>query len=244
MIWFEAITSTNDVASWLAERGAAEGCLVVADAQTTGRGRVGRTWSSPPGGGIYASVLLRPSAHAVPLLTIAAGVALAEGIGTASGLHVCVKWPNDIYVESPTVSSGGRKLAGILAETGGSGPGRQHVTVGFGINVRSATHPAEVASRATAIEVEVSRSVDRGLVLAECLAVLWERYEQLQRDDAGDVVAAWRRHAGATFGRRVEWERAGRVLQGVAENIDDTGALVVRTAGGLVRVISGEVRWV
>jgi BirA family transcriptional regulator, biotin operon repressor / biotin---[acetyl-CoA-carboxylase] ligase len=243
VIWFETITSTNDVASWLADREAAEGCLVIADTQTAGRGRVGRTWSSPPGGGIYASVLLRPPAHAVPLVTIAAGVALAEGIAAASGLRPSVKWPNDIYVEVPAVSSGGRKLAGILAESG-SGPGGQHVIVGFGVNLRAATHPADVAARATAIEVEVNRPVDRGLVLVECLAHLWERYQQLRGHKAARVVAAWRRHAAATLGRRVEWESAGVVCQGTVENIDETGALMVRTAAGLVRVISGDVRWV
>jgi BirA family biotin operon repressor/biotin-[acetyl-CoA-carboxylase] ligase len=110
------------------------------------------------------STIMRPAAHAVSLLTIAAGVALADGIQAATGLQPQLKWPNDVYMD-------GRKLAGILAEAGTSAAGVQHVVVGCGVNLMPAAYPADVAARATSIETELGRPVDRGLLLVECLAV-------------------------------------------------------------------------
>jgi len=234
ILWYQNVSSTNDVAGVLAERGAPEGCVVVANAQSAGRGRLGRSWASPPGAGLYVSAILRPKPEA-PLLTIAAGVAVAEGIQSATGLAVDLKWPNDAFV-------GGRKVAGILAEANSSAAGA-YVIVGFGINIMPAAYPSDVAVRATSIEGELGRAVDRGLLLSECLASLSGRYVDLQQGRAADVAAAWRLRAAATFGRRVQGDVGGVVLHGVAENLDDTGALLVRTAGGVARVTAGEVTW-
>jgi BirA family biotin operon repressor/biotin-[acetyl-CoA-carboxylase] ligase len=234
VLWYASVSSTNDVAGVLADSGAPEGCVVVANAQSAGRGRQGRTWVSPPGAGLYVSALLRPKEDA-SLLTIAAGVAVAEGIQRATGLAVALKWPNDAFV-------GQRKVAGILAEANSSEAG-PYVIVGFGINVMPAAYPPDVAVRATSLEGELGRGVDRGLLLAECLGRLATRYADLQCGHAGDVTGAWRRRAAATFGRRVRGEVNGVVVEGVAENIDETGALVVRTAGGLARITAGEVIW-
>ena len=234
--WYDEIGSTNDVATTAAEAGAPEGLVVAANAQSTGRGRVGRSWSSPPGAGLYVSVVLRPQGPALQLLTIAAGLAIAEGVHAASALDTCVKWPNDVYV-------GSRKLAGILAEAGSSAGAVDHVVLGFGINILRAALPPDVAARATSIESELGRAVDRGLVLAECLAALWNRYAMLRGDDAADVIAGWRRRAATHMGRVVEWDAEGGVREGRAEDIDATGALLVRVGDQIVRVISGEVRW-
>jgi BirA family biotin operon repressor/biotin-[acetyl-CoA-carboxylase] ligase len=236
LCWYDEIGSTNDVATTAAEAGAPEGFVVAANAQSTGRGRVGRSWSSPPGAGLYVSVVLRPQGSALQLLTIAAGLAIAEGVHAASGVDTCVKWPNDVYV-------GSRKLAGILAEAGSSAGAVDHVVLGFGINILRAAFPPDVAARATSIESELGRVVDRGLVLAECLAALWNRYAMLRRDDAADVIAAWRRRAATHMGRVVEWDAESGVREGRAADIDATGALLVRVADQIVRVISGEVRW-
>jgi len=235
--WHEEVGSTNDLAAAAAEAGASEGLVVVANAQSTGRGRVGRSWSSPPGAGLYVSVVLRPAGPALRLLTIAAGVAIAEGIHAASGLETSVKWPNDVHV-------GSRKLAGILAEAGSSSGAVDHVVLGFGINVRRASYPPDVAARATSIESELGRDVDRGLVLAECLAALSSRYSMLQSGAAGDVIEAWKKRATVHMGRAVEWNDERGSRHGRAEDIDATGALLVRVGDQVVRVISGEVRWV
>jgi BirA family transcriptional regulator, biotin operon repressor / biotin---[acetyl-CoA-carboxylase] ligase len=231
VVWYPQLSSTSDVAGALAEEGAGEGLVVIADMQTAGRGRLGRMWASPPGAGIYASVVLRPTPQAARLLTLAAGVAVAEGIAEATGLQSELKWPNDVHCA-------GRKLAGILAERGAD-----HVVLGFGVNVLQAMYPAEVRSRATSIELELGRPVDRALVLAECLAALAARYGDLNDGREGAVMAAWRSRAASMLGRRVEWDVAGASQHGLAERVDEDGALLVRTENGLVRVISGEVRW-
>lgn len=236
VLWYAEVGSTNDVAASLAERGEPEGSVVVADAQSAGRGRHGRAWASPPGAGLYMSIVMRPGAHAVALLTIAAGVALADGIQAATGLQPQLKWPNDVY-------SSGRKLAGILAEAGTSAAGVQHVVLGCGINLMPAAYPADVAARATSIESELGRPIDRGLLLVECLAALHGRYSQLQSRAHAAVISCWRDRAATMFGRRVEWDVAGVTRHGVAEDIDDTGALLVRAGTSRARVISGEVRW-
>ena len=235
VLWYPDVSSTNDLAAALAERGTAEGCVVVANAQSAGRGRQGRSWASPPGAGLYVSTVLRPAEHALPLLTIAAGVAMAEGIQSATGLVPDVKWPNDVFV-------GGRKAAGVLAEATSSAAGT-YVALGFGINVSPAAYPPDVAARATNLEGELGRAVDRGLLLAECLCSLAARYQDLARGRVDAVVEAWRGRAASTLGRRVQWNAAGAGLHGVAENIDEDGALVVRTSTGLGRVTAGEVRW-
>ena len=241
--WYAEVASTNDLASALAEHGVAEGAVVIADAQTAGRGRHGRRWSSPAGSGLYVSVLLRPHVHTMPLLTIGAGVAVVEGIHAATGLMPALKWPNDVLI--PAALKGcAAKLAGILVEASSFGDGALHGCVlGFGINVSPASYPADVAARATSLERELGRTVDRGTLLVECLAALDARYDDLQCGRAAGVLDRWRAYARPTLGRVVECDTRNGVQKGVAENLDESGALLVRTGDGTVRVISGEVRW-
>jgi BirA family biotin operon repressor/biotin-[acetyl-CoA-carboxylase] ligase len=236
--WFSEVTSTNDIVATLADAGAAEGAVVAADAQNAGRGRFGRDWASPHGAGIYASVLFRPQPSALRLVTIAAGVALADGIRAATGLTLHLKWPNDLVADGSLT----RKVAGILAEGGAAPDGSPWVVLGFGINVLSASLPRDVVTRASSLEQELGRQVDRGLVFAECLAALAERYRKLQEGAAALVVADWRLRAAATLGRSVEWND-GTTRRGVAEDVDEHGSLIIRTGTGTVRIISGELRW-
>jgi len=233
--WYEHVGSTNDIAMTAAADGAPEGMVVAANAQSSGRGRLGRVWASPPGAGLYVSLVLRPPREAMPLITIAAGAAVAGGIEAATGLATSLKWPNDVYV-------GIRKLAGILAEAGSS-PLGEHVVVGCGINVQRASLPPDVAARATSIEGELGKPVDRGLLLTECLAAFSDHYQTLQQGTYEAIVSAWRARATPHMGRRVEWDEAAGVQQGIVHDIDARGALLVRADGRVVRVISGEVRW-
>jgi BirA family biotin operon repressor/biotin-[acetyl-CoA-carboxylase] ligase len=235
--WYSEVASTNDVAAALADAGAAEGTVVAADAQSAGRGRLGRQWASPRGAGLYVSFVLRPGADVARLVTIAAGVAVCEGVRAATGLMPDVKWPNDALVA-------GRKVAGILAEAGAADGALQHVVLGVGINVGQAAYPPDIASIATSLEAELGRSVDRGLVFAEVLSAFAHRYAELQQGRKAAVIEAWRHLARVTLGRKVEWESAAGSRQGVARDIDETGALVVDVADGATRVIAGAVRWV
>jgi BirA family biotin operon repressor/biotin-[acetyl-CoA-carboxylase] ligase len=150
-----------------------------------------------------------------------------------------LKWPNDIVTDGTAAS---RKVGGILAEGGAESDGQPWVVLGFGINVLSASLPREVMDRATSLEHELGRTVDRGLVLAECLAALSHRYGQLQDGHGGAVVADWRAHAAATLGRAVEWND-GVVHRGIARDVDEHGALMIQTDRGVVTIISGELQW-
>jgi BirA family biotin operon repressor/biotin-[acetyl-CoA-carboxylase] ligase len=239
--WLPSVGSTMDIVQQAAERGAPEGLVVVADEQTSGRGRRGRVWSSPPGAGRYVSFLFRPPIHpaesaALGLLTLAAGVAVRAAIGHASGLHPTLKWPNDVMI-------GRRKLAGILAEGLSVGSPAQAVVLGIGINLLAASHPGEVADRATSLESELGRAVDRALVLEELLVQVAEHYAHLVHGNVSQVLCEWRAAAPSAHGARVQWTASDGVRRGTAAGIDDTGALLVRTHAGVERIIGGEVQW-
>ena len=211
MYWLSSTGSTNDVAAHLAELGAAEGTTVVAEAQTSGRGRHGREWFSPAGAG---SVRL---GHSPAFERSAAGEEAQSG-GAAdarerrrhcrrhpqrqSGLPVEIKWPNDVMI-------GRRKLAGILAEAAAQAGVLQFIVLGFGINLHAAAYPAELAARATSIEAETGRSPDRALVLAEILASVAERYADLRAARFDAILSAWRRLApsAAICSHRVGFSR-------------------------------------
>jgi BirA family biotin operon repressor/biotin-[acetyl-CoA-carboxylase] ligase len=241
LYYYSETGSTNDVAAALAERGAPEGATVVAAAQTAGRGRLGRGWFSPPGAGLYVSVVIR-SPRAVPLLTIAGGVAVAEGIRAATGLPVGLKWPNDVVVESG-VPVTRRKIAGILAEASTGAEGVQHVILGFGINLRPAAYPPEIADRASSIETELGRVPDGGAVLAETLCVVAAYAAAVHAGAAASLLERWRALSPSARGVTVGWDTPDGERTGITAGIDDSGALLVRAGGGVERIISGEVRW-
>ena len=239
--FFSETGSTNDVASTFAENGAPEGTTVLASAQTAGRGRFGREWFSPPGAGLYVSLVCR-NARGAPLLTLAGGVGVADGIRAATGLPVEIKWPNDIVIGASGRTR--RKLAGILAEASTSAEGMQYMVLGFGINLRSAAYPPALANRATSLETELGRSVDDGIVLAETLAAFAAAFAQLVAGDQQTVLARWRALAPSARGATVECDAGGSRVRGTSAGIDDDGALLVRVSNRTERVISGEVVWV
>jgi BirA family biotin operon repressor/biotin-[acetyl-CoA-carboxylase] ligase len=241
-LYFETTGSTNDVAAALAVRDEAEGTVVMADAQTAGRGRRGNNWFSPPGAGLYVSVVLAPGRapsapeRAVALLTLSAGVALAEAIERTTGLAPAIKWPNDLLVD-------GRKLAGILAEgvilpAGGA---VTRVVLGYGINVSPASYPPELRDRATSLETELGRPIDRATLCAETLAAIAERYRDLLDARFDAILDAWRRRAPASRGVRVAWESRAGTRTGISAGVDDMGALLVRTGDEVERIVAGEV---
>lgn len=245
LLFFETVGSTNDVA---AARSASlsderrDGLVVVADAQTSGRGRHGHTWFSPAGSGLYVSVVLAPAtarvdpARAVTLLTLAAGVALAEGVEQAAGLRVDLKWPNDLQVSR-------RKLAGILAESSGTVAASDTVVVGYGINVRATACPPELGDRATSLESELGRAVDRHHLLAETLAALSRRYEDLLAGRFDAILDAWRNRSPSSRGARVSWNTPAGAQSGVTDGIDERGALLVRVSDRVERIVGGELTW-
>jgi BirA family transcriptional regulator, biotin operon repressor / biotin---[acetyl-CoA-carboxylase] ligase len=241
IVYFPSIGSTNDVAATLAIHNACEGAIVIADTQTAGRGRRGREWFSPPGSGLYVSIVLTPgrSRHggdrSTRLLTLTAGIALVEAVAIATGLPVDVKWPNDLYIAR-------RKLAGILAEAVGGGA-EEPIVLGYGINVGAAAYPTELRDRATSLESELGRQVDRALLLAESLASLARRYDDLLAGRFDAILDAWRARAPTAIGARVTWATAAGAASGVTAGIDDEGALLVRVGERVERIVAGEISW-
>jgi BirA family biotin operon repressor/biotin-[acetyl-CoA-carboxylase] ligase len=244
ILFFSTIGSTNDVASLLAAGSNSEGAVVIADAQTAGRGRRGRKWFSPPVSGLYVSVVLKPGRTAsapdrtTALLTLAAGVALTDAVETASGLKVDLKWPNDLIV-------GRRKLAGILAEgLTASSNAVESIVLGYGINVGPMTFAADLDSRATSLESELGRPIDRAMLCAETLAALASRYDDLLNGRFDAILDAWRARAPGSLGARVAWDTPAGQHSGVTAGVDDAGALLVRTGDGVERIVGGEVTWI
>lgn len=228
--WFEQVTSTNDVARSLAEQGAPEGTVVLARTQTEGRGRLGRRWVSPPGG-LWLSVVLRPLAapHELPRLALAVGVACSRAAERACGLSLGLRWPNDLVVE-------GRKVGGILVE---SGPEVRWVVVGVGINVAVAAD--QLPEGATSLEETVRGPVDRAALLQALLSELEIAYELFRGGDWATLLDWWRRRS-TTLGRRVRVYLPSGVYEGVAEDVDEDGALVLRLPDGRrKRIVAGEV---
>lgn len=245
VVFFPSIGSTNDEAAKLAEAGAPEGTVVVADQQSAGRGRSGRAWFSPPGAGLYVSIVFRPDGErragaALPtlpaVLTLVAGVALAEAVRETTGLPVAIKWPNDLVHH-------GRKIAGILAEGSAQGPSLEYVILGFGINVRSVAFPREVAERASSIESELGRPVERGPLFGESLVKLIRGRLALARGEVAPILARWRELSPSATGARVDWRSPRGLRRGWTAGLDEDGALLVNIGGRVERVMSGEVTW-
>ncbi|SDO33486.1 biotin--[acetyl-CoA-carboxylase] ligase [Geodermatophilus sp. DSM 45219] len=231
------IGSTNAALLAAAADDAPEGTVLVAEHQVTGRGRLDRAWTSPPGAGITVSLLLRPDVPGarrgwLPLLT---GVALAEAVGEVPGVRASLKWPNDL------LAADGAKLAGILAEVGGAA-----VVVGVGLNV--STRADELPDTGTSLALAAGRSVDRAAVLLQFLRGFERRYTAWVQT-LGDPVMSGLAHdylawCGTVGADVVVTLPDGSTLEGVAESVDWDGRLVVRTPAGTAELASGDVRHV
>jgi BirA family biotin operon repressor/biotin-[acetyl-CoA-carboxylase] ligase len=167
---------------------------------------------------------------------LAVGVAVAGAVEAITGLKVDLKWPNDLYVAR-------RKLAGILAEAVGSRSAADFVVCGYGVNVSSAAYPQEIRDRATSLESELGRPVDRAQLLAETIAAVSWRYDNLLDGRYDAILDAWRSRAPASAGARIAWTTVAGVLEGVTAGIDDRGALLVRAGNRIERILAGEVTW-
>jgi BirA family transcriptional regulator, biotin operon repressor / biotin---[acetyl-CoA-carboxylase] ligase len=234
--------STNDLAREAGRRGEPEGLVIIADEQLSGRGRMDRVWTAPPGCCILCSVLLRPRfapQHAF-YLTIAAALAIyrvcAALLPSSGGPRVAIKWPNDVLI-------GGKKVAGILCESEFGGEGWDFSVVGFGLNAN--LRPAELGdlrAAATSLSAEMGREVNRAAVLARVLGELESLYLLLQNGQFGHLHSQWA-SALETLGKRVSINEAGDVVSGTAVRVDPDGALVIRRPGGSEqRVMAGDVQ--
>ena len=230
VIYLDEIDSTNRELKKRALLGAPSGTVLVADRQTEGRGRMGRSFFSPGGSGIYMSILVRPVRLAdAGLLTTFAAVAVARALA-GFGLEVGIKWVNDLMV-------GGRKLCGILAEAGRF-DGEDFAVIGIGINLKKTAFPPELADIAVSFEEVLGWAPDRRAVVNAIL----DFFSQLHMDAPQDWMDEYRRRS-VTVGKKVTvLPHAERPYDAIALSVSDSGSLLVRTSDGkTVEVSSGEV---
>jgi BirA family biotin operon repressor/biotin-[acetyl-CoA-carboxylase] ligase len=236
--YFTEISSTNSHARELAEKGAAEGEVVLAESQTHGRGRLGRRWESPPLANLYLSFILRPKLAPVhaPQITLMAAVALAETVGSFIPQKVTIKWPNDILVN-------GKKLAGILTEAACVPERVEYVILGIGVNVNYPidSMPQELRQGATSLLDLTRIEVNRESFLRRLIQDLDRCYGDLEQSGFEPLAPRWEAHFGLR-GQRVRVELIDQVVVGRARGIAQDGALLVQGDDGtLQKVIAGDV---
>lgn len=238
IIRYTSCASTNDEALEQARRGAREGVCVVAQSQTAGRGRQQRAWSSPPGAGLYVSVVTRPQLAVThwPLITLAASLAVADSLAETCGLTVNLKWPNDVQTLD------GRKICGILAETATTQTGTACI-VGIGINLLHRVWPPQLRDIATSIEEQTARHVNAETVLESLLRCFGVHYATLHAP-AGppQIIAAWSVRSTYATNRRVQVKCGKETLFGITEGLAEDGALLLRDDNGTLHLVrAGDV---
>lgn len=235
---FEETNSTNDIVEKLARDGVKEGVVVFAEAQTRGRGRLGRKWLSPARRGLWFSVLLRPDLRpqAATQLTVAAATSLCRAIRAQTELKPQVKWPNDILIN-------GRKVAGVLTELAAEIDHVKHLILGIGVdvNLSASEFPVELKKVATSLKIESGRHLNRLDLATAILRELDADYQRIKSGRFAEVADEWEEQC-ITLGHRVRIHIGPREVAGRAEALDDDGALLVRTDHGhLERIIGGDV---
>jgi BirA family biotin operon repressor/biotin-[acetyl-CoA-carboxylase] ligase len=234
---FQSVKSTNDLAAQYAERGAPEGAIVTAEEQVQGRGRFSRVWFSPPGVGVYLSIILRPALRpeAAPGLSIMTALALADAVAALEPGEVKIKWPNDVLIN-------GRKTAGILTELSAERNRVNHVVIGVGINVNQqpGMFPEDIRPEATSIRRESRHLVDR-LELLRSFLVLFEReYQKYLRYRLRKSHARLKKYS-SLIDQEITVKSGESQLTGLVKDIDRNGCLVLDTEFGVQTITAGEV---
>ena len=236
----EETISTSEGAMEQAGNGAAAYSVVVAETQTGGRGRLGKSWQSPPGTGIYCSIILQPDLcpEDLPKITLAAGLAAAKALEAVTKLSIGIKWPNDLILEE-------RKLGGILCETAGmQREARPVVILGIGININSprSVFPADLQDTATSLLIVTGSEHCRSDLLKAILLEVKKTVELFEREGFALILSEWRQR-DVTLGRELSWvTMTGDVVKGVSMGSDDSGQLLIRDKRGRIHeVLSGDV---
>ncbi len=241
--WVDETGSTNaDLLADVAADGDTPERVLVADHQTAGRGRLGRTWEAPPGTSLLFSVLLRPGlpVERLHLVTMAVALAASDACDAVAGVRPRLKWPNDLVVVEADGTT--RKLAGILAESVVRDGGVAALVVGTGINVNWPRDlPPELAAIATSLDHHAGSEVDREDLLVALLRGLDSILSALDEPGGAEALLMRYRHLSATLGQRVRVELASGALEGIAVDVADDGHLLVELGGEVVSVAAGDV---
>jgi len=237
--FFVTIDSTNTYAARLAREGVSEGAVVIADSQSGGKGRLGRSWISPPGVNLYLSAILRPpvSAAVVPQLNLIAAVAVADTIVQATSLTPAIKWPNDVLV-------GGKKVCGILAEMQTEAGTLRSVVLGIGVNLNAPLRafPEELRDKASSLFLAGGQSVDRAAFTTTLLTHLEKLYVLWLEEGFPALRPLWERHAAGMIGKQITVAAPEGMVAGTVLGLDTDGALLLREGERETRrVLAGDV---
>lgn len=235
--FYDELPSTNLQAKLDAEKGAAQGTLLVADMQTAGRGRRGRAWSSPGGTNIYFTLIIKPDfqVEQVSMMTLVMGLAVAEGILKTCGVEACIKWPNDIVIN-------GKKVCGILAEMSVEREYIHYVVIGVGINVGLQEFPPEIVGMATSLQAECGHAVSRAELIVNVMKEFETFYEIFRKDGNLKGLVERYNHLLVNRGREVRVLSPGDEFVGISRGISEIGELLVEKDDGTVtKVYAGEV---
>ncbi len=237
VIFYDRLDSTNLQAKLDAEKGAGQGTLIVADMQSAGRGRRGRSWVSPPGTNIYFTLILKPQIppDKASMLTPVMGLAVAEGIRETCGLETMIKWPNDIVVH-------GKKVCGMLAEMSVERDFIHYVVIGVGINTGRQTFPEDISATAACLEEECKAPIPRAELTANVMKAFEKHYERFVEDgDLSGLKELYNRYL-VNRNREVRVLDPGGEYRGTARGVNELGELLVEREDGTVReVYAGEV---
>jgi len=234
---YDRLPSTNDMARELAQASAPEGVAVVARAQTAGRGRQGRAWASPPGQGLYCSVILRPRVAPADatMITLAAAIAVVETLADDYHVEADIKWPNDVHVR-------GRKLCGILVESAIESGTLQFAIMGIGVNIAQREFPDDLKEIATSLFIESGERVTPDDFLKPLLARLEAWYRKALAQPA-EIIAQWEARSSYARDCAVRVESSDGVIEGTTRGLAPSGALTLElTSGERREIVSGEVR--
>lgn len=236
-LYFREVTSTNDIAKDLVNESKSEGTIVFSETQMEGRGRLGREWLSPEGG-LWFSVILRPKVQAshAAKLSLFASVAVAKAIHRLYGLKTDVKWPNDVLID-------GKKICGILTETEIKDQKIDFAVLGIGVNADFEVQalPANIRPLTTTLKHQLRREVQREVLLSELLKDIESYYHMFEKQKFNEILEDWRRLA-SFLGSDIRVQTDGEIVHGLAVNIDNEGALVVRLEDGTMRnITSGSI---
>ncbi len=238
ILFYETVDSTNSIAEILAAKGKAEGTVVIAETQKKGRGRLGRSWVSPPFVNIYMSVILRPQIEPkdITLITIMASIACITVLRKIPGLDANIKWPNDLIAS-------GKKIGGILTEVHIAEKRLRYAVTGIGLNVNmdSIEFPGEIKDIATSLKIETGRTYSRTEILIHILNELDSWYKILKEMKREELLNEWKL-LNCTLGREVIIATGKENLTGLAESINNEGMLVLRLPSGERRIVcSGDL---
>ncbi len=232
---FDTIDSTNNCAKAVAGCGAVEGTVVIADNQTDGKGRHGRTWLSSPAENLMFSLVLRPkvAAECLNLLPLYVAVAVADAIEKSTGLKVECKWPNDLLVN-------GKKLAGILIEGSVKQNTVEYVVIGIGINVNQTAFPPSLGTKATSVKLESSRAFVREDLFRSILHSLEKTYFQASPSGFQSILPEWISHT-SMINKPISVSLQGSVISGVVKGVSPEGGLILQTEESEKTLYAGDV---